>query len=265
MFTINNYTEDDVKKIAAWDVDLCGYGKEVGESKTPHLQGFVVSRIRRNLASMKSVLHPTAHWTQMRGTIEQNIEYCKKDGEYTQFGELPQKVSKKRPLEEVVDTMKTATSFHQVVVAHPVEAIKHYGNMAKVFNHLKRPSYDYVKPSIQVLHGETGTGKTRMAFEAAKTLGLEVFKKDASMEKWWDGYCSEDYIILDDFRGSSMPLSQLLVLLDGYGSYQQIKGAYVWVKPRYWCITSNKHPSEWYRSEIDVTPLMRRIDDIKLV
>lgn len=251
-----------------WDVEFMGWGEEKGDQKqTPHLQGFMVVPNAIQLTAVKKRYHATAHWEAMKGDIEENITYCSKQGNYQEIGvkPIPRKKRKNDEMKAVVETMKKEKNFHNVVVAHPEVAIKHYGNMLKVHSHLQRPDYTYQKPEVFVLWGPTETGKSRMAFAAAAHMGATAWKKDAAMGKWWDGYCGEEYIILDDFRGSSMPLSQLLVLLDGYGSYVEVKNGQVWVKPKYWCITSNKHPTEWYNPEIDISPLLRRFSDIKLV
>ena len=53
-FTLNNYTADEVEAIErkSSDRELCTYivyGKEVGESNTPHLQGYLELVTRRDV------------------------------------------------------------------------------------------------------------------------------------------------------------------------------------------------------------------------
>jgi hypothetical protein len=85
-FTLNNYTDDSIEFIAsnADCFEYLIYGKEVGESGTPHLQGFVSfkSRVRRNHCVEKI---GQAHFTVARH-VDNSIEYCKKDSDYTEFG-----------------------------------------------------------------------------------------------------------------------------------------------------------------------------------
>lgn len=84
-FTINNYTLEDINDIPTWKSLGGGFGKEVGESKTPHLQGFVCFKNAVSLGYCKD-LHATAHWEMMNGNPSQSVAYCSKDGEYIQWG-----------------------------------------------------------------------------------------------------------------------------------------------------------------------------------
>lgn len=92
-FTLNNYTDAAVANIDNWfsttpNIKYAVYGFERGESGTPHLQGFFVTRtavrfnaIRRNL--------PGAHIERARSTSQVNADYCKKDGDFREFGVFP--------------------------------------------------------------------------------------------------------------------------------------------------------------------------------
>ena len=89
-FTLNNYTETDIDRLSQLrntpEVYLI-YGKEVGESGTPHLQGFVSFPSRKRLNQVISVLGQ-CHCSIAR-YITQSIQYCKKEGDYTEFGTAP--------------------------------------------------------------------------------------------------------------------------------------------------------------------------------
>lgn len=92
VFTLNNYTDEELRTLdtAVGDqVRYIRYGKEVGESGTPHLQGMIAFFNRVRLPTVKKVLGPRAHVEPMRGTIAQNIAYTGKDGVLTEFGDRP--------------------------------------------------------------------------------------------------------------------------------------------------------------------------------
>jgi len=84
-FTLNNYTEEDIKDIALWECKGVAYGKEVGENGTPHLQGFVCFKNQVRFQTVKD-LHAKAHWEIMHGRLDQNKAYCSKQGELTIHG-----------------------------------------------------------------------------------------------------------------------------------------------------------------------------------
>ena len=89
-FTINNYTEEDENIVYAmsWDCAYIVCGREVGDSGTPHLQGYIYYKNAVRLSTMKEV-HPTAHWEPQRGTPQQASDYCKKDGELGLRSSIP--------------------------------------------------------------------------------------------------------------------------------------------------------------------------------
>jgi hypothetical protein len=92
-FTLNNYTNDDLARID----DLVGtnpdgfsyviYGKEVGDSGTPHLQGFVALKKRTRLVRVKELIGGNPH-VEVARKVPAAIQYCKKDGDWKEFGSL---------------------------------------------------------------------------------------------------------------------------------------------------------------------------------
>jgi len=92
-FTINNYTDEDIKLIASWekvkDFKCLMYGKEIAPSTgTPHLQGFICFN---TLKSGKQIcaLRPNNYWSPMRCKVENNAIYCSKEKDTTIIGTLP--------------------------------------------------------------------------------------------------------------------------------------------------------------------------------
>lgn len=93
-FTLNNYSDADITRLRTFgNGSQCEYlvfGKEVGESGTPHLQGFIVFRgQRRRINQVKQVTGRRSHVERARGTNAQAADYCKKEGDFEEFGEVP--------------------------------------------------------------------------------------------------------------------------------------------------------------------------------
>lgn len=84
-FTFNNYKEneiDELIKVLAPISDLYYFCKEVGDSGTPHLQGFVEFTNKQRPMEVCKFTNKI-HWEKMKGSIEENLEYCRKtDGEF---------------------------------------------------------------------------------------------------------------------------------------------------------------------------------------
>lgn len=92
-FTLNNPTQGESDLIAQLlaDADRCKYGivgRETGESGTPHLQGFVIFSNVQRFNAAKRLISPRAHLEPARGTSAQAAEYCKKDGDFDEYGTL---------------------------------------------------------------------------------------------------------------------------------------------------------------------------------
>jgi len=88
-FTLNNYTGNDIDRINANAsfFDYIIFGREVGESGTPHLQGFVSFTARVRLNHCVATIGQ-AHFSVARN-IDHSIQYCKKDGDFTEIGTRP--------------------------------------------------------------------------------------------------------------------------------------------------------------------------------
>lgn len=89
-YTLNNYTEEDVARLSTLP-DRASYhifASEVGASGTPHLQGFISFKKQTKLGPAKKIIG-NAHLSVARN-IESAIAYCKKDGDWQDFGEPPQ-------------------------------------------------------------------------------------------------------------------------------------------------------------------------------
>lgn len=91
-FTVNNYAPADELELELLKGDnsvlYIVVGKEVGESGTPHLQGFVQFKNRRVFGVVKDLLPRGAHIERARGSVFQAAEYCKKEGDFWEFVNL---------------------------------------------------------------------------------------------------------------------------------------------------------------------------------
>lgn len=83
-FTWNNYTEEDLSQLSQYFETTAEYyiiGKEIGESGTPHLQGYFERKLQIRFETLRKIL-PKCHIEKAKGNREQNIEYCSKSGNY---------------------------------------------------------------------------------------------------------------------------------------------------------------------------------------
>lgn len=103
-FTLNNYTDNDIERISVAavkdNITYLIYGKEVGESGTPHLQGFVRFSSKKRVGGVKAVIGGDPH-VEVARNPKAAIEYCKKDGEYKEFGEFLLEQGKRNDIETI--------------------------------------------------------------------------------------------------------------------------------------------------------------------
>lgn len=261
MFTINNYKDQDVQHLR--DVSqreglvYLVFGRERGEQGTPHLQGFLQHSSRRTLAYNKREVHAAAHWEIARGTPAEASEYCKKDGDFEEFGEMAKGQGARNDLQAVVQLIKDGASKRKIADEHPA-AVLRYGRGIDALRICQKPPTRVGPPYIQVHWGETGLGKTRRVHtECPEAEELWVHPGG----KWFDGYDGQKNVLFDDFDGGWYKLGYLLKLLDRYTFQVPIKGGFTWWNPTNIYITSNVDPREWYAgaNEAQQKALMRRL------
>ena len=91
VFTINNWSEAEQTHVRALasEVKYLVWGREVGDSGTPHLQGFVIFNTSTRFRAAKQAIGQRAWLGLARGTNIQASDYCKKGGDYEEYGDVP--------------------------------------------------------------------------------------------------------------------------------------------------------------------------------
>lgn len=253
-FTLNNYSEDEYKDA---ENIFCKYliiGKEIGESGTPHLQGYVEFETNQRLNRLKGLLN-RAHWEKRLGTGSQAAEYCKKDGNYVERGELSKpKQGTRTDIEEARNIVRTTGRMKNVVEnVNSFQAIR----VAEMYLKYAEPKRNW-QPEVRWYYGPTGAGKTRAAMEESNDPYIS-----GKNLKWWEGYDGHEDVILDDFRKDFCTFHELLRILDRYEYRIEVKGASRQLLAKRIWITSCYPPDKVYETREDIGQLLRRITEIK--
>lgn len=99
---------------------------------------------------------------------------------------------------------------------------------------------------VLVLWGETGTGKTKRAYEVASSLSPDDnYYVKTSYNQWWQGYRGQEVVLIDEYAGQ-WPMPYLLLVLDRYALTVEYKGGSANLRASKFILTSNIHPDEWY-------------------
>lgn len=92
-FTVNNWTQVDEVILSNLGNDeftkYLIFGREVGESGTPHLQGFILFTSNKRFNAVKNLLPPGTHIEAAKASAHEAALYCQKDHAFTEFGTRP--------------------------------------------------------------------------------------------------------------------------------------------------------------------------------
>lgn len=268
-FTLNNpaaaiaFNEDTMTYLV--------YGEEVGESGTPHHQGFVIFKNNKRLNNLKDI-NGKAHWEMKspKSTYQEASDYCKKDGQYHEFGELPaENIKKAQPLGNKANHEKWRAindkakqgDLDWIDQEHP-----------KVFNqsyrNLKQMKTDYMKRKEDLpdvcgtwFYGRSGVGKTKLV----RTLYPDAYLKKPN-NKWYDGYQQEDVVVIDDLDDTHEYMGyELKKLADAYCYLVEVKNSSMYIRPRQCIVTSQYTIREiWSNDQKTCEALERRFKEVEV-
>lgn len=226
--------------------------EELGDSGYRHFQICIAFSKKVSLASVTRVFGRGVHAELTRS--EAAAAYCCKEltrvGESFELGCKPIRRNSKTDWESVwvaakSGDLESVPANIRVVSYHALRAI-----------HSDHANPGFLDRTVKVFWGPTGTGKSHRAWNEA---GISAFAK-CPRTKFWDGYQSQDNVVIDEFRGG-IDIAHLLRWFDRYPVRLEIKGS---SRPshveRIW-ITSNVDPAAWY-PELDLATtaaLMRRL------
>lgn len=263
VFTLNNYTEEELQQIQQFavskDCNYLIYGIEKGDAGTPHLQGYFEYSKKSRLTGIRqcSTGFSRAHLEPRRGTAAQASEYCKKDGNFREYGKIASKRQGQRfDLQEIQDDIKAGAQDLEIANNYFTRWVV-YRNSFNEYRKMVHTVPRTWKTVVVVLWGTTGTGKTRFVFQQRGDRELFVHGGD----RWFDGYVGQPLALFDDFDGTQLEFRMFLRLLDRYPMQVPIKGGFANWAPKKIYITSNLHPKQWYQDTHDqsLPALMRRI------
>lgn len=256
-FTQNNYPDTSLADTI--DCTYIIYGKEVSESGTPHLQGFITFPNPRTLSGVIKSL-PGCH-VEVARTLTKAIEYCKKHGNYTERGKPPIEPKDKGALEKqrwkrILEAAESGNDTWlreeepQIYLLHD-KALERAHKKAKM-----RPQTLEGETQHKWYYGPPGTGKSHKA----RVDNPDAYIKDPK-SIWWDGYNNEDVVIIDDF--DKYQVSQggdMKRWMDKYPFQAQHKGGSQLIRPKEIIVTSNYHPKEIWEDETTRTAILRRLN-----
>lgn len=239
-FTYNNPTHTGAQLLRLL-APLCKeivFQKEIGDSGTPHFQGYVkFSKKTRK----PSLLLPemAAHWLRCDANY---AAYCQKEDtriEGPWIVNSARTQGKRSDLVECAELLKAGKSMLVVAESYPSQVIRYQQHFRR-FQALYPPQRTK-DLEVHLFTGKPGSGKTRAAYEMDPLL----FALPVGKDLWFDNYTGQSTVLIDDFAGN-VGLTQLLQILDRYPVQVPVKGGFVWWCPNVIIITTNVPLTQWY-------------------
>jgi hypothetical protein len=247
-FTLNNPSAEEYNTMVDSVYTYMIIGRETApETGTKHLQGYMLFVGNKRLSAMKK-LNGRAHWESAKGTTEQNVVYCSKGQDFTEYGDRPKtkkevgQDEKQRWIDIIAHAKNGTLEEHDPKVYYNT-----FTTAERIYAKYNQPVG--IEKEVMVYWGSTGTGKSHTAWENA---GPGSYGKDPRT-KFWQHYIGQENVVIDEFRGG-IDIAHMLRWLDKYPITVEVKGSSTALMAQKVWITSNLHPKDWY-PDIDAATL----------
>lgn len=253
-WTWNNYPDDCHATLAVIECTYICYGEEVAPGTgTRHLQGYVRFGSLKSHAQVR-VLFPGCHIQIARGSIEQNRDYCRKDGRFYERGDVPTPSNRNGEVERSrwEDAWAAAKAGRIEDVPADIR-VRYYSALRKIERDYM-PRVDNLQSVCGLwIWGESGAGKSYAVHQQVP----ELFVKPRNI--WWDGYQNEANVLVDDIDIFDVKLGGLLKhWADAYAFVGECKGGSKRIRPKRVIVTSQYKIEEIWKDKETQDALLRR-------
>lgn len=244
-------------------------GREIcPDTKREHWQSWVWFNNAKTITQCwqflekKFGIHP--HVEPLRGTPEQNEDYCDKGKDTYSWGTMPAQ-GQRGDLESMCQLIEDGSiTVDQITRLYPRIYHQYGRTLHRVEDLCMRDRHRTEMTEAVWYYGPTAVGKSHIAFQGFKNATHYVWKND---HDWQDGYTGQETVIINDFRGH-IPYNELLQLIDKWPFTVNRRGREPMpFTSKYVIITSSLRPEEVYhrRDEEDkIEQLLRRVKVISI-
>lgn len=237
---LNNYSEIEMqhaKHALPHLFNVFFFSQEIGESGTPHLQGYgetlhptTIAGLQKKITSAQA--NQKSRWAVKIAVADRraNYQYCTKTSELTfskppSYEELFATVNpahnsaRSQRKMELIQQIREGSTVPEVARSYPDIYLQNASGIDKLSAHFQSKRQHMTIGYW--LSGPTGAGKSRWAFENFP----DAYYKDPETD-WWDGYHGQETVIVDDYRPTkALSFAKLLRIVDRYPLVVQVKGS----------------------------------------
>jgi len=254
-FTQFNIDFDYKEFFANNGVRYIAYGLETCPTTgRQHHQGFVSFSSARTVSATAKRMGCSVFF--MKGSIEQNEDYCSKESDLVCIGTLP-KQGKRNDLEGIQKLIEDGVPERQLAQDN-FKLWCQYGNRFERYRALLQERRNWTT-KVSWLWGSSGCGKSRLAFKDDEFVAISFVNSFFLLP---GNTCPEKAVLDDLVPGTGPDLDTWLKLTDRYQYMMNIKGGSVNCCLKELIITSNYSPQEYFAlvPENSREACLRRID-----
>jgi len=269
-FTIFTITQPK-QELVDWILSQNARYTVVGDEICPttgrrHYQGFVCFKNPRTFNAIRNLFKRyKPHLEACKGSVDDNVDYCKKGGDFVEAGDRPEQ-GRRYDLEGLRDRiMEGELSLDELILMDPMVYHRYGRTLQRIEDLHHRTLYRTEMTKGTWIWGPSGVGKSHVALANYDPLRDYIYPNDNG---WWDGYVGQERVIFNDFRGE-IPMNMLLQLTDKWPTTVRRRNREpIPFTSREIIITSSMSPRLCYLNAIQrgdgLAQLLRRFDVIHM-
>lgn len=268
-FTFNNYPKSFLRKIKSKllkkKYTYLVMGQEIGKEGTKHLQCYIEMKEGVDMAFMKKNFHKKIHWEGAKYGAKCNVNYCKKDGIFYEWG-TPKRQGIRNDITKMIECIEDGNGIRNMCRGGMIKSMKSFATAERLLKYFEPPRKRGFKPKIIWVYGPAGSGKNKWVDENYPDHYRPV-RNDNGSFKWWEGYDGDEVVLFDEYRAPyEQGISWFLEITDRYGNVRvEHKGGSRMMTSKVLIFTAQKSPLKTFEKFYgeDLKQITRRITLIK--
>lgn len=186
-YTLNNYTEEEYNDLINLKCDYQIIAKEVGESGTPHLQGYIEFKSPKQF-SVLIKFNSRIHWEPRYGSQMSAVDYCKKDNNFVEIGKMKNQGKRNDLYKICKNIIKLKCDRNELIENYSSCYIKYHNGFDKILKYSENKN----KKNYDIVNIEYDENKNE-DIDIIRNIGEEYY---ICLHWDWDRYEYENVIFV---------------------------------------------------------------------